>query len=317
MSDADDHAPPSARDADAPPDSAPPEPVAGPPLSREESRRRSALVADRKLRKALLKTLKKCGKEHRRDIMNEGIADALAAPGFPEDVGTDVFDFVANKVNNARARFYCHRKKHGQGAEPMDDISEEAHETMPVPTKLDVAMEVAERMAAQDSGAQRALDILRMRHIEGLTQEEAAARANMSVAASYKATKRFTRALQLAVAGITIVLAFVFGPGLVRDFLHPNAHDITADHPTPKPPPSAVPTPQERAAPVVEEALAACNAKQWDVCRAKIGEALQIDPNVMDDPRVKAATDSLPPPKSDSDDKKTRPGAPAPQKRAP
>ncbi len=53
-------------------------------------------------------------------------------------------------------------------------------------------------------------------------------------------------------------------------------------------PPTATPTPQERAASIRGEAFAACEAKQWDACTAKLDEAATLDPAGVSEPRVVA-----------------------------
>jgi hypothetical protein len=312
MTDANDP-PPNPPDPDAPPDSAPPEPIAGPPLGPEESRRRSTIMARAELLAALRETLKGCAKRHRNDILNEGIVDALAAEGFPLDEGSLVFDFVAAKITNARKRFYYYQAKAAEHDEVDDRVPDVPTAAKSAPDKLDAALDVAEQLAADDSGAARALDILKMRHVDGLSQEEAAAKANMSVAASYKATKRFTRILQGAVAGIAVAVAWLFGPGLARDFLHPNAHDMTADHPLPPPPPSAAPDPKELSAPIVQAALAACDAQDWRTCLSKLNEAGGIDPTIYDDPRVQAARQAVRTGLSKESDEKAPRKGPAPK----
>jgi DNA-directed RNA polymerase specialized sigma24 family protein len=274
---------------DAPPDSAPPEPAAGPPLSPDEARRRRTILSRPELLEALRETLNRCPEAHRDDILNQGVSDALAADGFPNDEGGLVFDFVANKVNNARGRFYYQRRRHADSAGPNETGDDVPAPADSAPGRLADAMNVAEKLAEGDPGAARALGILKARHIEGLSQEEAAKRANMSVAASYKATKRFTRALQIALAAVAVAVAWVFAPAFLRDLAHPNARDMTADHNPPAPPPSAEPTPEERAAPVVGAALAACDQKDWAGCLRKLDAASDIDPHIEADPRVVAA----------------------------
>ena len=53
-------------------------------------------------------------------------------------------------------------------------------------------------------------------------------------------------------------------------------------------PPTATPTPQQRAASIRSEAFAACEEKQWGACAGKLDEAATLDPAGESDARVVA-----------------------------
>jgi hypothetical protein len=85
-------------------------------------------------------------------------------------------------------------------------------------------------------------------------------------------------------AGVAFALAQGLGPAPVAHHTPPPAPPVP---PVTTWPPS--PTPQELAATLRREALAACDAKQWFDCDDKLDQAFALDPAGEDVPRIKAA----------------------------
>jgi len=289
VSDDDDDPPRSGPNADAPPDSAPPEPVAGPPLNKEERARRNAIIANAPLREALLKTLDRSGAKHRDDILNEGLMDALAAEGFPEDEGSAVFDFVANKINNARGRYFYRLNRDGKH-QPLESRRNDAPMGgATAKDRLDDVLEVADRLAAGSAAAAKGLALLKAKNLEGLTYAEAAEREKLTKDAAYKTIDRFKKALRAALVVLVAVIGWSVAMHYRAALRKPNLTGLGPDHSPPAPVAPPAPDPADVAAPLVAEGLAACDRKEWRLCLEKLQQAGEIDTEIYRDGRVQDA----------------------------
>jgi len=289
VTDDDEDPPASYPEGDAAPDVAPPEALVGPPITPAERDRRSTLLEDAVLRDALLRTLSRCGKAHRDEILNEGIADALAADGFPDDVGMAVHDFVANKINNARSRYFYQRTRDGKHEE-LGALEHQARSGgATAKERLNDVLEAAERLAAESKSAAQGLAVLKAKNLEGLTVAEAARRENLSTDAAHKAMQRLKKALRAVMVVFAAVIVGSLAMRYRHAFQNPNLTGLGPD-PTPAPPvPPPAPDPAKLAAPLVEEGLAACERKEWRFCLGKLEQAGALDSEVYRDGRVEDA----------------------------
>jgi hypothetical protein len=265
----------------------PPDP-AWPPPSPEETARRNAIIAAPETRALLLKSLEKCAKKHREEIVQQGCTDALADPEFPVDEAL-VLPFLLRKTDNARQRHYhALRRAKVTGREVrIRGLGSPGGE--PLSPELERVSEAAENVALHDATSAQTLAMMKDHYLADMEVRDIARKYGTTEDAYYKATKRL-RARVLALMGIAVILLalLVFRPRPPQATDGTIAHDVPG--PVPTSPVDLPPAPTDAlVAKLVADGEAACDRQEWRLCIAKLEEASTRDPSVTRDPRFQAA----------------------------
>jgi hypothetical protein len=147
---------------------------------------------------------------------------------------------------------------------------------------------------ATDDEVERMMDAAGVQVKSVPTADELTARAEKRARELAPAAPIAPRSRARRMGPVAIAAVLVLGGGVVVALMNSAAivaylkgEPIRPD--LPWTPPSATPTPEQRAAALRSEAYAACVAEKWDECGRKLEEAKVLDPAGDEDPQVTAA----------------------------